>query len=99
MDGVTGFLGNLGLPAAMTLVMLVVYKFISESTSDRLKTFIVVLVGIFLSVVWQLYRAVPFSFICLVDCFFYGIQLGATSIGLFKVGQASGVFKNNKGGG
>jgi len=99
MEEVGGFFGSLGLSAAMTLVMLVVFRFIPESAPDRWKTLTVVVLGILLSVVWQLYRGVGLSFVCVVDCFFYGIQLGATSIGLFKVGQATGVFRNAKGGG
>jgi TctA family transporter len=93
MNGVAGYFGTLGLSAAMTLVMLVIYKFISETTSDRVKTLVVVGVGFVLSIVSIIYKGGPLGFVCLVDCFFYGIQLGATSIGLFKVGQATGVFK------
>jgi TctA family transporter len=93
MNGVAGYFGTLGLSAAMTLVMLVIYKFISETTSDRVKTLVVVGVGFVLSIVSIIYKGGPLGFVCLVDCFLFGIQLGATSIGLFKVGQATGVFK------
>ena len=89
---ITGYLGKLGLPAAMTLVMALIYKVVGESLPDRTKTFLVVGVGIILSIIWIAYSGMALTFVSVVDCFFYGIQLGATSIGLFKVAQAAGVF-------
>jgi len=97
MEEVSGYLGKLGLPAAMTLILSIFYKSAPEGAfSDRVKTFMVLGLGIALTMVWMAYMGVPLTFVSGVDCFFYGIQLGAISIGLFKVGQAVGVFSPPK---
>jgi len=95
MEEISGYLGKLGLPAAMTLILAIIYKMIPETSdffTDKVKTLIVLGIGIVLTMVWMAYMGAMLTFVSGVDCFFYGIQLGATSIGLFKVGQAVGVF-------
>jgi len=92
MNEISGYFGSLGLPASMTLVLALFYHFLANDVSDKLKTLLVILVGIVLSGVWMVYSGKVLTFVSGVDCFFYGLQLGATSIGLFKVGQAVGVF-------
>lgn len=100
MEEVSGYFKSLGLPGAMTLLMLVVYRVLPQVASDRVKTLVVFLGGIVLSVVWQAYWGISLNFKCVIDCFFYGIQLGATAIGLYKGGQAVGLLRyNEKGGG
>jgi TctA family transporter len=99
MEEISGYLGKLGLPAAMTLILAIVYKMIPDASvffTDKVKTLVVLVIGIVLTMVWMIYAGAILTFVSGVDCFFYGIQLGATSIGLFKVGQAVGVFSAPK---
>jgi len=97
MEEITGYLGKLGLPAAMTLILAIVYNLMPEGfLSDRVKTLVVLAIGIGLTMLWIVYMGTALVFISVIDGIFYGVQLGATSIGLFKVGQAVGVFSPPK---
>ena len=86
-----GFLGKLGISGVLMIIWGFVYK-VWETPSDRLKTILVVLSGMAVGLLFLFYDGASCTFKIATDYMFYGIQQGVTTVGLFKLGQAVGVY-------
>jgi hypothetical protein len=86
-----GYLGKLGMGGVMMVVWGFIYK-IWTTPSDRLKTILVVASGLGVGLLFLIYDGVTPSVSNVLDYCFYGIQQGVTTVGLFKLGQAVGVY-------
>jgi len=89
-----GYIGKLGVSGVMMVVWGFIYK-IWVSPSDRLKTLLVVLSGIGVGLFFLFYDGLTPTFQTVSDYCFYGIQQGVSTIGLFKLAQAAGIYQNS----
>lgn len=78
-------LGQYGVPALLMIILMVIYNYIGEDKiSNRVRPLIAIGLGIILSLVALGYKGLGFSFINVVDYFFYGLLQGASVVGLYE---------------
>ena len=93
MEEPMGFVLKLGVPGVLTLLIGIIYKIpIIGALNDEIKTVITILAGMLVGLMFLLYQGIPWSFASVIDYLIYGAAAGATAIGIFKVGQAVGVY-------
>ena len=93
MEQVSGYVGQLGIPGLITVLMGIVYAATQGTNwlTDARKTFIVIGVGAVAGVILLFYTSQVLSFKTVADHILFGIDTGFTSIGLFKALQAAGI--------
>jgi hypothetical protein len=93
VEQVNGYVGQLGIPGLITLLMGIVYAATQGKTwlTDAKKTFIVLGVGAGAGLTLLFYTSQVLSFKTVADHIIFGVHTGFTSIGLFKALQAAGI--------
>ncbi len=93
MDQVGGFVDKLGIPGLLTIAIGIAYKLGENKPwlTDRTKTLLALALGGAVGIFFLFYSGQVCSFKSISDHIFYGINTGATSIGLFKILQSVGI--------
>ena len=85
-------LGQYAIPFLITIFLSLIFKpFDKEdgtsSIKDWVKGYVVVFLGIGLSIVGMFYKGAPLTFVSWVDYILYGVVIGTSAIGIFKIAQ------------
>ena len=75
--------GQYALPVILTVILGIVYKFLSFG--DKYKALLAVVIGMGLGILSIPYKGMPWTVVTTVDALIYGLMVGASAVGLYEL--------------